>query len=472
MNALEPDIQTECESPVAIILAAGEGCRLADHEGSPKPLVSVVGLSLAERCICGLLEAGVRRFVVVLGHEAERVRSHFEDIGRQRDCEIAFVVAQHWAKGNGSSALAAHSAVGDPPFLLTMVDHLLSPAAIEEVLAYPPSAGEITLGVDGAKDNVFDPADVTRVCRQNGRVVAIGKELEEWNAGDTGLFYCTGAIFLALERAQSKGAYSLTDGVLECIDNGGVRAVDVSAQPWLDVDTPEALAEAELRIRASLCKGQDDGFISQHLNRVISRPISLRLARTPITPNQITVTSFLLGMFGAVLLAFAELSYWIAGGIIIQAASILDGCDGEIARLKYLQSAGGAWLDTILDRYADAALAIAVTLSAARVVPAAPWVWVSGCTCAVGFLMASYITKEYQIRFGRPYPNTVIARLKRRDLRILIVAVGAIMGHPFTALLVVGFLSHFSVIWILLHGANASEPTRRPSTMLNARVPN
>lgn len=469
MKAPEPDLETDCEPPVAIILAAGEGCRLVDHGGSPKPLVSLVGLSLAERCICGLLEASVRRFVVVLGHEAERVRSHFEELGRRRDCEITFVVAQEWAKGNGASALAAHSAVGEQPFLLTMVDHLLSRAAIEEVLAHPPPAGEIALGVDGAKDNVFDPADLTRVCRQNGHVVAIGKELEEWNAGDTGLFYCTGAIFLALERAQSRGAYSLTDGVRECIDHDGVRAVDVSAQPWLDVDTPEALAEAKLRLRASLSKGQDDGFISQHLNRAISRPISLWLARTPITPNQITVTSFLLGVLGAALLALADISFWIAGGIIIQAASILDGCDGEVARLKYSKSARGAWLDTILDRYADAGLAIAVTLSAARVVPAAPWVWVSGCTCAVGFLMASYITKEYQIRFGRPYPNTVIARLKRRDLRIFIVAVGAIMGHPFTALLVVGLLSHFSVLWILLRGLRESK--RRPSTRPNGTVP-
>ena len=84
--------------------------------------------------------------------------------------------------------------------------------------------------------------------------------------------------------------------------------------------------------------------------------------------------------------------------------------------------------------------------------------------------MASYITKEYQIRFIRPYPNTVIARLKRRDLRILTVAVGAIMGHPFTALLVVGALSHFSVLWILLRGVG--EPTRTLPTKLNVRVPN
>ena len=74
--------------------------------------------------------------------------------------------------------------------------------------------------------------------------------------------------------------------------------------------------------------------------------------------------------------------------------------------------------------------------------------------------MASYNLKEYRIRFGKPLPNTLITRLNRRDLRIFIVAVGAIMGHPFTALLVIGFFSHFGVLWILLRGV--SESTRRP----------
>ncbi|MFV1958719.1 MAG: CDP-alcohol phosphatidyltransferase family protein, partial [Planctomycetota bacterium] len=205
------------------------------------------------------------------------------------------------------------------------------------------------------------------------------------------------------------------------------------------------------RLRTSLSKGRDDGFISEHLNRAISRPISMLLARTPITPNQITIASFLLGLLGAALLALADSTSWIAGGLIIQASSILDGCDGEVARLKCRQSARGGWLDTVLDRYADAALAIAVTLSAARAEPAS-WIWIAGCASAVGFLMASYCTKEYQIRFGKPYPNTLVARLKRRDLRILIVAIGAIAGYPFEALLVVGLLSHLSVFWILVAG--------------------
>ena len=449
MTTTGPDSPIEHAPPVAVVLAAGEGRRLRDGSArTPKPLIRLVGLSLAERCICGFLQEGIRRFVVILGHQAERVRSHFEEIGRRRGCEIAFEVAEQWSLGNGSSTLAARAVVGDRPFLLTMVDHLLSSSMIKAILASPPSADEIALAIDGRKEEIFDLADLTKIREQHGRVSAIGKDLSEWDAGDTGLFYCSAAIFSALERARDEGLHSLTDGVRECVANGGVRAVDVSGETWLDVDTSEARREGERRLRASLSKGQDDGFVSQYVNRAISRPLSMLLARTPVTPDQITVASFLLGVLGAGFLVLANSSFWIAGGIMIQVASIVDGCDGEVARLKHRSSARGGWLDTVLDRYADTALAFAVTLAAARVDPSS-WVWIAGCLSAIGFLMTSYTTKEYQIRFERPYPNTLVARLKRRDLRILIVAVGAVAGHPFAALLTAGLFSHASVLWIL-----------------------
>ena len=217
------------------------------------------------------------------------------------------------------------------------------------------------------------------------------------------------------------------------------------------MDTPQAVAEAERRIRASLSKGPDDGYISEYFNRTVSRPISMLLARTPITPNQISVASFLLGLLGAAFLALANPSWWIAGGLVIQAASILDGCDGEVARLKRRESARGAWLDTVLDRYADLAVALAVTYAYATLHEGA-WVWITGFVSASGFVLASYVTKEYQLRFGMPYPNNWINRIKRRDLRILLIAIGAIAGHPFIALLLAGGLSHLVLFGILGHG--------------------
>ena len=439
----------QCSAPLAVILAAGNGCRLQNGSDTiPKPQINVRGLSLAERSVAQLQSAGIDRFVVVLGAHADPVQAHFECIAKRRCCAIVFIVAKDWEQGNGCSAAAAESLVGDEPFLLTMVDHLLSREAILKLLSEPPPPEGIALAVDYDKSHIFDEADLTKVRIENEYITEIGKDLEKWDAGDTGLFYCTGELFRGLSRARVRGGFSLTDGIRECF-NGGVRVIDVTGNHWIDVDTPEAVREAEVLVDASLTKGRDDGFVSQHMNRPISRAVSKVLSKTSVSPNQISVVCFLLGLLGAGALAVPNAWAWVVGGLLIQLASILDGCDGEIARIKHLHSSRGAWLDTMLDRYADLAVGVAVTFAASQHY-SAPWIWPAGLVAIISFLLASYATKEYELRFGKPYPNNHFNRLKRRDLRVLIIAVGALLGQPFTALIIIGALTHVVVLWIMI----------------------
>jgi CDP-L-myo-inositol myo-inositolphosphotransferase len=445
---------------MAVILAAGEGSRLRSARSDvPKPLVRLRGLSLAERSIAQLLTAGVERFVVVLGCEAALVQHEFERVANRRRCHISFVEAENWEQGNGVSTIAVAPLVGDSPFLLTMVDHLLPPELIRNVLANPPAQDEVALAVDDDTENGFDLRELTKVEVSGGCIAAIGKDLTTWNADDTGLYYCSSGLFEGLARAHKQGKFSLTDGIQECAAQGGVRTIDVTGELWLAVDTPEAFQEATRRIDAAMEKGGEDGFVAEYMNRPLSRRLSVALSRTRLTPNHITLLSFFMGLLGAVGLATTDPWSWIAGGILIQIASIVDGCDGEIARLKLLQSPQGAWLDTVLDRYADLAIGLAVTFAASQLHDAV-WVWPAGFAATASFLMASYVTKEFQIRFHRPYPNNLVDKLKRRDLRILVIAVGAVVGHPFVALLAIGSLTHLAVVQILVSGWDT---TLRPS---------
>lgn len=467
MRSLDRVPPRKTATPPAVILAAGEGSRLRSaHSGVPKPLVRLRGLSIAERSIAQLLTVGVERFVVVLGCDAALVQQEFERVAKRRRCHISFVEAENWEKGNGCSAVAAAPLVGDSPFLLTMVDHLLPPEMIRNVLADPPAQDEVALAVDHDTENVFDLPDLTKVEVSGRRIAAIGKDLATWNAVDTGLFYCSSRLFAGLARAHKQGKFSLTDGIEECAAQGGVRAIDVTGELWLDVDTPEGFQEAMRRIDAAMAKGGEDGFVSQYMNRPVSRRLSVALSRTPLTPNHITLLSFFTGLLGAVGLATTDPWFWIAGGILIQIASIVDGCDGEIARIKLLERPQGGWLDTVLDRYSDLAIGLAVTFAASQLHNAA-WVWPAGFAATASFIMASYVTKEFQIRFRRPYPNSLVNKLKRRDLRILVIAVGAVMGHPFVALLAIGSLTHLAVFQILVSGWHT---TLRPSRVLTPRT--
>ena len=241
------------EVACCVILAAGEGKRLsALGNGSPKPMTEILGLSLGERVMLACMGAGVHRFIIVLGSRAEAVRAHFEQVSARRACAVEFVMAAEWQRGNGISALAARDRVRGDRFLLVMADHLLLPTLILRVLRAPLGAREVCLGVDRDTARLFDPDDATKVSVRDGLIERIGKQLRSWNAVDTGVFLATPALFDALDTAVQRGRYALSHGIETLARGGQVRAVDVTGEPWIDIDTPESLEEAERRLIRSL----------------------------------------------------------------------------------------------------------------------------------------------------------------------------------------------------------------------------
>jgi CDP-L-myo-inositol myo-inositolphosphotransferase len=444
--------------PTVVMLAAGMGFRVASmSNGRPKPTIPVLGLSLAERIILTYQASGLHHFVVVLGYRADEVRAHVLDIAARRDCEVECVVAKDWRLGNGASALAASSVVSEEPFLLTMADHLIDPSLLEQVLRVPPTEKEICLAVDSNKEGLLDLEDVTKVQVANGRVVRIGKDLRDWNVADTGVFYCTRVLFEGIRRASAKGHYGLSDAVRELAVERRVRAVDVTGEQWIDMDDAVAFRHAKRRLLSSVVKNTDDGYVSAYLNRPLSLRLSSLLAKARISPNLITLVSFLLALGGAVFLSLQGYMAGLMGGLLVQFSSVVDGCDGEVARLRQIASPRGGWLDTILDRYAELAVVLAITFSYASSHPG-PLAWMGGLLSISGYYMASYVTKEFALRHGKAYPPNFLNRIKRRDLRLLGISVGAVMGIAFEAMVGLGVLSHLCVMAILVQGWRQRSP--------------
>ena len=122
---------------------------------------------------------------------------------------------------------------------------------------------------------------------------------------------------------------------------------------WVDVDTSESLTAARRLLRRSLSK-PGDGVVARYVNRPISAglltPMLLRFFPS-VTPNQVS----LLGLIVAIAAAFTfGLGVPILAAAGVMLASLLDGCDGEVARLKRVASPVGTFVDAVLDRYADA----------------------------------------------------------------------------------------------------------------------
>ena len=435
---------TNAVPEMALILAAGLGSRLQPQTKTPKPLAKVLGLTLAERVVCTLLDAGIQRFLVTLGHEAETVRAHFSDIARRRGVTIDFIEAEDWERGNGASALAAKGRTGEAPFFLVMIDHLFDPGIARALADDPPAPGEMRLAVDRDKDAIFDLDDVTRVKIDDGRIQEIEKTLGDWDAGDTGVMLCTTGLFDGLERAAAKNRHGLSDGLRELAGEGRAKTVDVTGMSWLDVDTPEALREAERRLMHDQSGKTRDGPVSRHLNRPVSRWLSRYLVRTSVTPNQISLISWMLSCVAAGLMAVSGYPALAAGGALAQLASIIDGCDGEIARLKHSQSEFGGWFDAVLDRYADAVLLFGLMWHEFAATDTNLPI-VLGFAAIVGSFLNSYTADKYDGLMAQRLQGASYFRLGR-DVRVFLIFLGALLNLPLVALGIVALVMNMEVV--------------------------
>jgi histidinol-phosphate aminotransferase len=231
----------------AIVLAAGRGNRQLSRDAVPKLLKPVVGIPMLVRLLRTLQGEGIREAVVVLGWEAEAIRAAL-DREPSIVIRLTFVENPEHEKKNGVSLLAAAPWV-EEGCLLTMGDHLYSPEIVRRLRAFDLPADACVLAVDRDVERCFDLDDATKVKLSGGRVATIGKELETFDAVDTGVFRIGKALCTELARlAAERGDCSLSDGVGALARDGRLFACDVGEARWIDVDTPPALQRAEAMV--------------------------------------------------------------------------------------------------------------------------------------------------------------------------------------------------------------------------------
>lgn len=158
--------------------------------------------------------------------------------------------------------------------------------------------------------------------------------------------------------AINPGNYEVTEMVLAALTRSqiNVRAVELIDAPWfrstLDLDAAQAEIQlmSESRIRALQANRIDDGFYSTFIVRKLSKPLSVLAIKLRLSPNFVTVISFIVGIAAA--LSFAQGNRWamVLGALLLQLSLILDCVDGEVARATHRFSVIGAWLDASTDR--------------------------------------------------------------------------------------------------------------------------
>jgi phosphatidylglycerophosphate synthase len=130
--------------------------------------------------------------------------------------------------------------------------------------------------------------------------------------------------------------------------NACVDADPRKSESWRYIGDESDLARAEGWLLRGSNKSRD-GFVSRYLNRPVSRAISRVLLKTSITPNLWTWLITIFPLIGFLLLIRGDYFGFVTGALLFHVHSILDGCDGEIARAKYLDSEKGPGVDAFGD---------------------------------------------------------------------------------------------------------------------------
>jgi choline kinase len=242
------ELMPSLDMPVrrALVLAAGNGDRFVNGAPHSKLLQSVLGRPLIVRTLTTAAAAGITKFEVVLGFQADALRdaisSHCSDL------DVHFTYNAEWHLENGVSVLAARSRLADGPFALLMGDHVFEAFALTKLLHSSVAPDESVLAVDRrpAPDDLVQEA--TKVVLDGSRIVAIGKNLPRFDALDTGMFLCSPTVFAALAESQRAGDTTLSGGIRQLATRGLMHGVDIGDAEWFDIDTMADLEAAETRL--------------------------------------------------------------------------------------------------------------------------------------------------------------------------------------------------------------------------------
>jgi dTDP-glucose pyrophosphorylase len=228
----------------AVVLAAGRGTRMRELTVDfPKPMINVRGKPVLQHIVEGLRDAGVRRFLMIVGYHAEAVRNFFGD-GRRYNVDIEYAT-QTVQDGTGRVVHLARNFAGESPFILSYGDILISPVNYKHVVDLPndlEATVTVTRGEDVSKGGaVFVNKQMELVdLREKPKP---GEPTSPWY--NAGLYAFRPSIFefIAKLEPSPRGEYELTDAIRDLAHSGKkVKALELTGE-WADVRDPEILAK-------------------------------------------------------------------------------------------------------------------------------------------------------------------------------------------------------------------------------------
>jgi phosphatidylglycerophosphate synthase len=239
------------------------------------------------------------------------------------------------------------------------------------------------------------------------------------------------------ETPSQDGTHDTFARLSDMFDASPCRPGELGEQRRLSLTPETTVSEAVDWLLGGLVK-ETDGFMARLVSRPISLAITKRIAATRVTANAMTVISILVGLLGAPFFLSSQPALQVTGALLFLAHSILDGCDGELARLRMKESRLGGildyWGDNLVHIAVFACMGVGWSLEAGSVWPL--WAGVAavlGTLASAGFVF--WRTMRHKESSGPLFTSVaqgsgsdfsqVADALARRDFIYLVVLLSA-----------------------------------------------
>ena len=191
----------------------------------------------------------------------------------------------------------------------------------------------------------------------------------------------------------------------------------------------------------------DSPIIDRYIIRKISGFISGFLIRTPVTPNQVTIISLILGIISGVFFSLGEYTYTITAGLLYFLSTVFDQCDGEVARLKQMETEFGRKLDIIVDAIVNAVIVIGITIAVytktgSILVIIAGFFAMTGIT--ISLLLVTYFSHNSKKNTGA---KEMLDKLNNKDFFYIIMLLSVIFNQMIWFLLIMAVGTN--IYWIV-----------------------
>jgi choline kinase/phosphatidylglycerophosphate synthase len=418
----------------ALILAAGDGTRLFPlTKDKPKVMIKIYGVPILERSLYALKNVGVKRVIIVIGYKGEVIEKYFGN--KWGGMEIIYKKTDWYEDGILKSAIKGKDVIKDR-FIFLCGDTIPEEKSLKSALE---KKGDMVIGVRNSNED-----SVVAEVLKSGIVENIGmrKNMEGFNATVAGISVNEPVFIDAIEDCIKNNKFDRPDAITWMIQKGyKVNSFNISNDTLLEIDGPSDLKKAKKVIfeKAVRTRIKNPGLFKKLFNFPVSKPLTKLVAKTNLTPNQITFIFLLLFIIAGILFS---LRHFILGGILCYFGAMLDAVDGKISRLKFKSSYFGKFSDSMSDRLCELSAVIGLTFG----------IYFSmhnHLIFLLGLLSTFFILGRYYVQ-GLYYEymnerihsskkwkgskSSKIVELANRDLNFFIVLISCLVGYPIIGL--------------------------------------